>query len=337
MNISLRSFIRTPKILLILTAIFLFISCLLALCMGVVFSSPLAVIHTLWESDASDTLYRIIVYVRLPRILASVLTGAALAVAGALLQATLNNPLAAPNIIGVNSGAGATMLMVCALFPSFSYLAPLAAFIGALTATLLVYFIAVRAGAARLTLILAGVAISSFLGAISDTMITLFPDTQASRISFIIGGFSGITMSQVIFASVMIGIGLISAQLLSFDLNVLILGNEVAHSLGVYVSRVRMLALITAALLAGSAVSLAGLLGFVGLIVPHIARRLIGHDLRILIPMCALSGALLTLLCDLLSRVLFAPFEAPVGIILSFLGAPFFIYLLIREKRHAKA
>lgn len=337
MNISLKSYIRMPRHLLTFTAILLLLSCVLALCVGAVVSSPFAILQALWNADHSDTLYRIIAYVRFPRILASVLTGASLAVAGGLLQATLNNPLAAPNIIGVNSGAGAAMLIVCALYPSISYLAPIVAFIGALAATLLVYFIAAKAGASRLTLILAGVAVSSFLGAISDTMITLFPDTQANRISFMIGEFSGITISQMIFVPVMIGIGLVGAWLLSFDLNVLILGNEVAHSLGVSVRRVRALALITAALLAGSAVSLAGLLGFVGLITPHIARRLIGHDLRVLIPMCALSGGLLTLLCDLLSRVLFAPFEVPVGIILSFIGAPFFIYLLLREKRHAKA
>jgi iron complex transport system permease protein len=140
-------------------------------------------------------------------------------------------------------------------------------------------------------------------------------------------------MEKLGFAGIFIAIALILSLILSYDMNVLALGDESAKSLGMKVSRIRFLFLILAALLSGSAISFAGLLGFVGLIVPHVSRIIVGYDNRILIPVSALLGGLFTLLCDLLARVLFAPFEIPVGIIMSFLGGPFFIYLLISRRR----
>lgn len=336
MKRSLTSCIRRPRILLPLALALFLASILLSLAIGSASMSPGEFFRALFYFDEENTLSNILLHVRFPRVFAAAITGMALSVSGSLLQTTLHNPLAAPNIIGVNAGAGVGVLITLAFLPTLAMFMPVAAFLGALFATVLVYLIASRAGAARLTLVLAGVAVSSFLSAISDTIITLFPSTQASRISFLIGGFSGISMAQVLAALPVIALGLLSAWILSFDLNTLALGDEIAGSLGVRVRLIRSLALLTAALLAGGAVALAGLLGFVGLIVPHIARRMIGEDLRVLIPLCILLGGSLTLICDLLSRVLFAPFEIPVGIVLSFIGAPFFIYLLLREKRHAK-
>lgn len=337
MKRSLKSYIRQPKILLPLTLILFMLSVLLSLMIGTASASPREFLHALFSFEDGSILSKILLHVRFPRVLAAALVGMALSVSGALLQTTLHNPLAAPNLIGVNAGAGVGVLFTLAFLPTLAMFMPVAAFLGALIATLLVYFIASRAGAARLTLVLAGIAVSSFLGAVSDTIITLFPSTQASRISFLIGGFAGISMAQVLAALPVILLGLIGAWILAFDLNTLALGDEIAASLGVRVRLIRFLALLAAALLAGGAVSLAGLLGFVGLIVPHIARRIIGEDLRVLIPLCMLLGGAFTLFCDLLSRILFAPFEIPVGILLSFIGAPFFIYLLLREKRHAKS
>lgn len=335
MKHSLTSCIRKPSILLLLALLLFLFSLSLALAIGTASASARDFFHAIFYFSEENPLSRILLYVRFPRVLAAALSGMALSVSGVLLQTTLHNPLAAPNIIGVNAGAGVGVLIVLAFFPAYAMLMPSAAFLGALFATLLVYLIASRAGAARLTLVLAGIAVSSFLGAISDTIITLYPSTQASRISFLIGGFSGISISQVLAALPIIVLGLLGAALLTFDLNALALGDEMALSLGVRVRLIRFLALLFSALLAGGAVALAGLLGFVGLIVPHIARRLIGEDLRLLLPLCILLGGTLTLLCDLLSRILFAPFEIPVGIVLSVIGAPFFIYLLLREKRHA--
>ena len=154
-----------------------------------------------------------------------------------------------------------------------------------------------------------------------------------ARAAFLIGGFSGITMDKLSFAGVFILIALIASLVLSYDMNVLALGDESAKSLGLNISRIRFSSLILAAILAGSAISFAGHIGFVGLIVPHVARFIVGHDNRLVIPVSALMGSIFTLLCDLLARVLFAPYEIPVGIIMSFLGGPFFIYLLVKGRR----
>lgn len=291
------------------------------------------IISAIEQGDSTSKIYRIISFVRIPRTLAAVLAGCALSVSGAILQSVLNNSLASPNIIGVNSGAGLFTILIAAFFPEGLYLTTIAAFCGALLTVLLVYFIAQRTGASRMAIVLSGVAVSSFIGAITDTIITLKPDTAISRTLFLIGGFSGITIDKVIFAGWFIIFALIVALIFSYDMNILILGDESAKSLGLNVVLFRFLFLIIAALLAGSAISFAGLLGFVGLIVPHAARFLIGYDNRVLIPVSALLGSVFTLFCDLLARVLFVPFEIPVGIIMSFLGGPFFIYLLIRGKR----
>lgn len=184
-----------------------------------------------------------------------------------------------------------------------------------------------------MAIVLSGVAVSSFIGAITDTVLTLKPDTMIARTAFLIGGFSGVTTDKVTFASVFIIFAFIVALILSYDMNILALGDESAKSLGLNIVRIRFTSLILAAILAGSAISFAGQIGFVGLIVPHVSRFLVGHDNRIVLPVSALIGSIFTLLCDLLARVLFAPYEIPVGIIMSFLGGPFFIYLLIKGKR----
>lgn len=291
------------------------------------------IISAMHQGDNTSKTYRIISFVRIPRTLAAVLAGCALSMSGAILQSVLNNSLAGPNIIGVNSGAGLFTVLIAAFFPASLYFTTIAAFTGALLAVFLVYFIARKTGASRMAIVLSGVAVSSFIGAMTDTVLTLRPDTAISRAAFLIGGFSGITMDKLSFAGCFIVFAFVMALILGYDMNILNLGDESAKSLGLNVVKLRFMFLILAALLAGSAISFAGLLGFVGLIVPHVSRLLVGYDNRILLPVSALLGSVFTLLCDLLARVLFAPFEIPVGIIMSFLGGPFFIYLLIKGKR----
>ena len=291
------------------------------------------IISAIKEGDSSLKPYIIIMFVRIPRILAAVLAGCALAVSGAILQSVLNNSLASPNVIGVNSGAGLFVVLVAAFFPESLQLTTIAAFMGAILAVFLVYFIAQKTGASRMTIVLSGVAVSSFIGAITDTVLTLKPDTVFARTAFLIGGFSGITIEKIRYPAFLIVIGLFIALISSYDMNILALGDESAKSLGLNIVRVRFTCLIVAAVLAGSTVSFAGQIGFVGLIVPHVSRFLVGHDNRVLLPVSALLGGSFTLICDMLARVLFAPFEIPVGIIISFLGGPFFIYLLIKGKR----
>ena len=291
------------------------------------------IISAIKQGDHTSKTYAIIMFVRIPRTLAAILAGCALSVSGAILQSVLNNSLASPNVIGVNSGAGLFTVLIAAFFPASLHLTTVAAFTGAILAVFLVYFIAQKIGASRMTIVLSGIAVSSFIGAITDTVLTLKPDTVIARTAFLIGGFSGITMEKISFAGWFIILALFTALIISYDMNILALGDESAKSLGLNVIRIRFICLILAAVMAGSAVSFAGQIGFVGLIIPHVSRFLVGYDNRILLPVSALLGSIFTLLCDLLARVLFAPFEIPVGIIMSFLGGPFFICLLIKGKR----
>jgi iron complex transport system permease protein len=289
--------------------------------------------QALLQGDSADLIYKIIVFIRIPRTIAALSAGAALAVAGAILQSVLNNALASPNIIGVNSGSGLFVVLLTAFFPQFLAYVPIAAFAGALVAALFIYFIAYKSGASRITIILAGVAISSFFSAAIDAVMTLDPNSIISASSFMIGGFSSVNADILHFALFYIVAGLIVALFFSREMNVLSLGDDMAASLGMRVNAMRFILIATAAMLAGSAVSFAGLLGFVGLIVPHISRSIIGADNRFLIPASALIGAIFVLFCDFISRIVFAPFEMPVGIILSAIGGPFFIYLLFKQKR----
>ena len=295
--------------------------------------TPARLWQALCAADAADPVWRILCFVRLPRTAAAVLAGAALGVAGALIQSVLNNSMASPNVIGVNAGAGLGALLAASLVSGAAALLPGAAFAGALAAALFIWMLAAVAGLSRTTLILAGVTVSSILTACMNTLKLLFPDAAVGSTAFLLGTLSGVTTAQLQRALPWLAAGFVLAALLAADLNVLQLGEDMAAGLGLPVARVRFAALLTAALLAGAAVSFAGLLGFVGLLAPHIARRLVGGDNRRLLPVTALASADLMLLCDVAARVLFAPFELPVGVLLSLVGGPFFLFLLLRRKR----
>ena len=283
--------------------------------------------------QGSGTTASIVLYARLPRLCGCLLAGAALACAGVIIQGVLNNPLAAPNVIGVNSGAGLATALCCALAPGAVRLTPIAAFLGALVGVLLVLFIAERAGAARITLVLAGVAMSSMFGAGIDAVVTFVPDALSGYTDFRVGGVKNLSMARLAPAFWVILIALLIALSLSNELDLLLLGRETAQSLGLPAKWLRLALLMVAAALAGAAVSFAGLLGFVGLLVPHIMRRLLGEDSFPLLLSSALGGGLLLTVCDLASRFIFAPFELPLGVVLSLTGGPFFIWLLLKQRR----
>ena len=308
------------------------LSAVLSLCLGSTTLSPALVPQALLGQLEGSVEGQIIQYVRLPRTCGCLLAGMALAVSGAVIQSVLNNPLAAPNIIGVNSGAGLMVALCCALAPTAAAWVPVMAFVGALGGVLLVLFIARHTGASRLTLVLAGVAVSSVFSAGIDAILTFFPDALNGYSDFRIGGFSNLTMDKVVPAFWLILIALIAALSLSHEMDVLALGSDTAQSLGLPVKRYRLALLTIAAALAGAAVSFAGLLGFVGLIVPHMMRRLVGEESRPLLLTCALGGGALLTLCDTLARILFSPYELPVGIVLSLGGGPFFLWLLLRQR-----
>lgn len=308
------------------------IAALMSLCFGAVSVAPGEIWKILTGELRGTPEARIILYSRLPRTLGCLLAGAALAVSGAVIQGVLHNPLAAPNVIGVNSGAGLMVALCCAVNPTAVKVIPFAAFWGALVAALLIFSIAERTGASRMTLVLAGIAISGMFGAGIDAVVTVFPDALNGYSDFRIGGFNNLAMSRIIPASWVILAALLGTFLLSGGLDLLALGEETAHALGLPVRRVRFLLLACAAALAGAAVSFAGLLGFVGLIVPHMMRRLVGEESLSLLFASAFGGASLVTFCDLAARTLFAPYVLPVGIVLSLLGGGFFIWLLTRRR-----
>ena len=282
-------------------------------------------------ASADQTAANVICNIRVPRVLAALLAGAALAQAGALIQAALDNPLASPNVIGVNAGAGFFVLLAACVFPNAFALAPAAAFLGALIVAGLIFGIATLGGSSRLTVVLAGMAFTAIFTAGMNTILIVDPDAYVGSSGFLTGGLSGVKLSEVIVPGIAICIALVLGLLQGQRLNLLALGDQQAYSLGLNVQRTRLAALATAAALAGCAVSFAGLVGFVGLIVPHVARSLTGHDNRIVLLASPVMGALLVCLCDLLARTLFSPYEIPVGIVLSLLGGPFFVYLILRK------
>lgn len=308
------------------------LSAVLSLCLGSTTLSPTLVPQALLGQLEGSVEGQIIQYVRLPRTCGCLLAGMALAVSGAVIQSVLNNPLAAPNIIGVNSGAGLMVVLCSALFPQSVALTPLAAFLGAFLGVLLVLLIAERTGASRITLVLAGVAISSMLSAAIDAVSILFPEAALGAGSFMVGRLSGVTVAALKVPALLSLLAGAGAFAMSYELDLLTLGDEVAQSLGLSARAARNLLLTLAAVLCGAAVSFAGLVGFVGLLVPHAARFLVGGEHKYLLVASLFLGAALVTVCDLAARVLFVPFELPVGILLSLMGGPFFLWLLFRQR-----
>lgn len=312
-------------------AVLFLASAILSLRFGSVSLSLSELWHAIW-SKPNDSAGYIFWYHRVPRTAASLLAGSALAVSGCVIQSVLNNKLASPGIIGVNAGAGLAVTVCCAAGLLSGWIIALSSFTGAMISVLLVVFTAQKTGASRSTVILSGVAVNSILNALSEAITTLIPSIAMQSSEFRIGDFSSVVHTRLIPAGILIILSLIVVFTLHNELDVLALGEDTARSLGMRVKQIRTLLLILAAMLAGASVSFGGLLGFVGLIVPHAARKLIGSESRKLLPLCALGGAGFVTACDLVSRVLFAPHELPVGILMSIIGGPFFLLLLIKRK-----
>jgi iron complex transport system permease protein len=325
-----------PGRLMVLGAmgILLVVSMLLSLRFGSVALSQSEILKALFFGS-EDIAGPIIRSIRLPRILLGAMVGAALAVSGAVLQGVMRNPLAAPGLIGVSSGGGLAGIVVLLALPQFAHLLVPAAFVGSLATALLVYGLAWKRGASPVRLVLAGVAVAAMLGAFSSAILLFNAEKAGSILDFTIGSLSARGWDQIEMVWAYLAGGLAAALLLSNKLNILALGDEVATGLGLRVERTRFLLIATAALLAAAAVSVAGLLGFVGLIAPHIVRILIGTDNRFLVPGSALFGAFMVVSCDTLGRLVMPPAELPVGIIMALLGPPFFLWLLRRNRYEA--
>ena len=275
---------------------------------------------------------RIIWQARLPRALCALLAGCNLAVSGAILQSVTRNPLADPGRIGITAGAGMAATVVLAGLPGYAHLLPFAAFAGAMISAVFVYAVSWRpgGGASPVRMILAGVAVNAILGAVIGLLLTAFADRIPAVMFWTTGSFNGRGWTHLRMMLPYSLVGLAGAALLTRQIRVLELGDDAAATMGVRVERTRLLAFACASLLAGSAASVAGLVGFVGLVVPHHVRLLLGSNKGVLV-VSACAGGVVLLFSDLIARTVFAPSELPVGVVPGLIGGPYFIFLLYRS------
>ncbi|ABV92318.1 hemin transport system permease protein hmuU [Dinoroseobacter shibae DFL 12 = DSM 16493] len=281
--------------------------------------------------------------IRLPRLALGLLVGAALAVAGAVMQGLFRNPLADPGIVGVSAGAGLGAILAIVLgaaLPAFfidalgNYLIPLAAFAGGWGSTILLYKVSTRRGRTSVaTMLLAGIALAALTGALSGILVYIADDRQLRDLTFWgLGSLAGATWTKVLIAGPLIAVAFLSAPLLARGLNGMALGEAAAAHMGVALERLKTGAILIVASATGAAVAVSGGIGFVGIVVPHLLRIAVGPDHRTLLPNAALLGASLLVLADCISRTIIAPAELPIGIVTAVLGAPVFLWILLRAR-----
>lgn len=289
---------------------------------------PLADVVRALSGGGSELYRNIVVNLRLPRALITVMVGCNLAVSGALLQAVMRNPLADPGLTGVSSGASVVAIVIMLLFPALTPYIPIAAFIGAALTCALIYSLAWKKGLSPVRIILAGVAINSVLGGVISILSILFSDRIQGVLLWTSGSIAGKHYMHVMTLLPYAVIGLAASLCAIKQANVLQMGDDMARNLGHNPNAARLIISAIAAFMAGITVSVVGIIGFVGLVVPHFARMIVGSDYKALLPMSAVMGALLVLVGDTLARTAFAPLELPVGVIMAGLGGPFFLWLL---------
>lgn len=325
------SLFKTSAACLVL-AVLLVVLCLAALTAGSADYSLEQIINVLFYGGEGPVRV-VVVNLRLPRLVMAMEVGACLAVAGALLQAVMRNPLADPGIIGVSAGAATAATTVLLLYPAMLSAVPLFAFGGAALACVLIYVLAWRGGVDPVRIILSGVAINTVLGAYTSFLQMLNSDNLSNVLAFMNGSLSGGSWDEVYVITAYALLGLVLAFCCIKSANILQLGDDVARSLGVNVSVVRILLSAVGAFLAAATVAVAGMIGFIGLVVPHIARMLVGSDYRALLPVSTLLGAVMLLAADTLGRTMITGMEIPVGIVMAATGGPFFLYMLRKKGR----
>jgi len=326
---------RAAAARLALLAALLLISLAVGVCAGPAAPRGVEALGELW-SGGEDAASDIVLRVRLPRVLLAAVVGAALASAGALFQALLRNPLADPYVLGVSGGAAVGGILALSFGPALGWGAqavPPAAFAGALVTTGVLYAVAgVRGSVSGTHLLLTGVVFNAFASAGIVFIASLAGLSEGTSIFlWLIGSLSAVRADAAPVVAVFLAAGLACALPLLRDLNLLSLGEESAQQMGVSVGRVQRVLLLSTSLMVGAAVAVAGLVGFVGLIVPHLLRLRLGPDHRLLVPAAALGGAAFLVLCDTAARTLFGGRELPVGAITALAGGPLFLYLLRRH------
>lgn len=340
---------RQARFLIAVLAVLLVVVALFSLTAGASQASSWSVLKSLFSSqvDPNDLAVQrdhiIIFDIRLPRIVLGILIGASLAVSGAVMQGLFRNPLADPGLVGVSSGASLGAITIIVLGGTFlapvlsvlgMYTLPLAAFFGGLATTLILYRVATRRGRTSIaTMLLAGIALGAMSGAFSGVLVYIADDRQLRDLTFWgMGSLAGATWIKILTAGPIIALTLVAAPFLARGLNALALGEATANHLGLPIQRIKNTAIVLVAAATGASVAVSGGIGFVGIVVPHLLRLSIGPDHRYLLPASALLGASMLLLADAVSRTVVAPAEIPIGIVTAFVGAPFFLWILLRRR-----
>lgn len=316
--------------------VLLSVACLL-LVAAIVLSVGLGSVQlSLWETmttvlgQGNEANHTILWDIRIPRVFLALLIGANLAASGALLQAVMQNPLADPGLTGVSSGAAVTVLFIMLVVPGYSALIPLFAIVGGGIAAVMVYLWAWKkqGGFTPIRIILSGVAVNAVFGGVIGLLSILYSDKLPAALQWMNGSLSGKSTSDVLTILLYSVVGWIAALMCIRQANILRLGEQVAHNLGQNLNRLRFTLSLIAVYLAAISVSTVGLVGFVGLIVPHMSRMLMGSDYRMNLPFGLVLGSLVLLVADTLGRTLFAPLEIPAGIVMAIVGGPYFLYLM---------
>lgn len=322
---------NSNKLLFILLLIALsVISMIISIGVGALNISFSEVIRSIFDSDSKNHL--IIYNIRLPRTIIASLVGISLSLSGCILQGVMRNNLASPSTIGVTSGASFVGYITLVAYPSLSYLLPVGTIIGAFLTTFTIYLLAYSKGVSPVRMILSGLAVGALFGAFNDIIKMVYAQRVVNAQGFLIGGLNNASWQELELILPFSIIGIIVIIFLPSRLNILMLGDEVARGLGLKVESFRFFLIIISSLLAGSSVAVIGLVSFVGLIIPHIARLFVGGDYNYLFPASSFLGVIFLTLCDSIGRIIILPAEMPVGVIIAFIGAPFFLYLLRKKK-----
>ncbi|MFJ7696542.1 iron ABC transporter permease [Lysinibacillus fusiformis] len=318
------------RMIIITTFVVTILAAVIAIGLGSVHISIPDILSTLINGRGQEGVYTTIIWdIRLPRVLLALIIGASIAISGALLQAVMGNPLADPGLTGVTSGAAAFVLLILLANPELTHLIPIAAFVGGLIAAAIVYTLAWRrTGITPITIILSGVAVNALCGGVIGFLSILYSDRLPSAVQWMNGSLAAKGNASLHMIYLYAIIGWILSIFAIRKANIIRLGDQVATNLGESVTRIRIMLSILAVFLAAISVAAVGMISFVGLIVPHMARLLVGSDYKYMLPMSMALGAIVLLIADTGGRTLFAPLDIPAGILMAVIGGPYFLYLM---------
>ncbi|MBY3620127.1 iron ABC transporter permease [Acinetobacter sp. CUI P1] len=320
------------RIVVIVTVLLALVAAIIAIGLGSVFIPVSDILSTIFSSSSKAVNATIIWDIRLPRVLLAMVIGANIAISGALLQAVMGNPLADPGLTGVTSGAAACVLVIMLAAPQYTQFIPIAAFVGGLIAAGIVYTLAWRrTGISPVTIILSGVAVNALCGGVIGLLTIMYSDRLPAAVQWLNGSLAAKGNNALMMVLPYAIVGWILSFFAIRKANIIRLGDQVASNLGENVNQIRILLSLLAVFLAAISVAAIGMIGFVGLVVPHMARMLVGSDYKYLLPMSMALGALVLLIADTGGRTLFAPLDIPSGILMAVIGGPYFLYLMRKK------